>query len=349
MRSFRFRAVAVLATLALAVTLPAFAPDVPRAAAAAEPKPPAATTFAMPLKAKSYSVVSYFGPRCIPLPGASTYHLGLDMAAPGGHPIYAVAAGVVVATVSGTRAQAGHVKLRHVIDGVTYTSIYYHVWRATTQVKVGQTVAAGQRISEVGNSGVSGGDHLHLELWKGKPGSATAVDPAPFLKARGVDLYGGAKANTAKRAPATCTYYASSPVNFRTGPSTSHSIISTLPTGTKIVHVPGNKTSGFLPVKVGSKSGWVSSDYVTPNKPAVAKTTTTAVKAKAPAVKPKAATYKTKGALNLRTGPSLKKSRILVIPKGANVGSIKASKGVWRKVVYKGKTGWVHSSYLKKR
>ncbi|NLG63615.1 MAG: M23 family metallopeptidase, partial [Candidatus Cloacimonetes bacterium] len=154
MRSFRFRAIAVATTLALALTLPAIAPELPRAAAAAEPKPPAATTFAMPLKSKSYSVVSYFGARCIPLPGASTYHLGLDMAAPAGAPIYAVAAGVVVATVSGTNAQAGYVKLRHVIDGTTYTSIYYHVWKATTQVKVGQTVTAGQRISEVGNSGV---------------------------------------------------------------------------------------------------------------------------------------------------------------------------------------------------
>lgn len=346
MRSIRPALIAVLATAALVVTLagpvsPATAAG-PRAVTAAEPVPPAATTFKTPLKAKSYTVVSFYGPRCIPLPGASTFHLGLDMAASGGAPIYAVAAGVVVATVDGTNATAGYVKIRHKIGGVTYTSIYYHIWKSTTQVKVGQIVTAGQRISEVGTSGVSGGNHLHLEIWKGEPGSATSLDPAPFLKARSVDLYGGAKAVYASKAPATCTYYVSSPVNFRTGPSTSYSSLGILPVGTSMVHVPGNRTNGFIPVKIGSQSGWVSSSYVTPDKPKVT--------APAPAsVTIKKATYKTKSALNFRKSASLKGKKILVIPKGANVGSVKAKKGVWWKVTYKGKTGWVHSSYLKKR
>ena len=68
-----------------------------------------------------------------------------------------------------------------------------------------------------------------------------------------------------------------------------------------------------------------------------------------PVVKPAPASYKTTAALNLRKSPSLKGAKILVIPRGASVGTVKATSGVWRKVTYKGKTGWVHSAYLAKR
>jgi len=314
----------------------------------------------------------------MPLAGASTFHLGLDLAAPEGAPISAIAAGVVVATVDGTAAQAGYVKLRHKIDGVTYTSFYYHIWKSTTRVKVGQVVSAGQRISEVGTSGGVTGSHLHLEIWKGEPGKAAAVDPAPFLKARGVDLYGAAKAIFATKAPASCTYYATTAVNFRTGPSTSTTVIRTLPIRTMVVHVPGQATNGFLPVRVDGRSGWVSSAYLSPTKPpvpkpspaastpapkptaspkptttprptAVPKPTSSAKPTPKPAAAPKPATYKTTSALNLRKSPSLSGGRILVIPRNANVGTVIAKSGVWRKVTYKGKTGWVHSAYLAKR
>jgi len=40
---------------------------------------------------------------------------------------------------------------------------------------------------------------------------------------------------------------------------------------------------------------------------------------------------------------------MLIIPAGANVGVILATSGVWRKVSYAGKTGWVHSAYLVQR
>lgn len=339
-------------------------------AAAVEPTPPPATSFVTPLKAHTYSVSSYFGGRCMPLPGASTFHLGVDLAAPQGRAIYAVAAGVVVATVDGTSSRAGYVKLRHRVGTVTYTSFYYHIWKSTTRVKVGQTVSAGQRISEVGASGGVTGSHLHLEIWKGQPGSAVAIDPAPFMKAHGVDLYRGATAIYASHAPATCRYYTTAAVNFRTGPSTSYSSIRVLPIATSVVHVPGESTSGFLPVKVGSTSGWISSSYLSPNKPVVPKPKpqpTPTVPAPAAPTSPrpagdagkpaapakpatgtsKPATYKTTAALNLRASASTSGKRILVIPKNANVGTITATKGVWRKVTYKKKTGWVSSAYLK--
>ena len=290
------------------------------------------------MTAKTYVVSSLFGPRCIPVPGASTYHYGVDLAAKSGSPIYAIAPGVVTATVSGTTSRVGYIAVRHTISGATYTSTYMHIWSATTRVKVGQKVTAGQRISEVGNSGVSSGAHLHLELWKAGTSGATAVNAASFLKERGVDIYANATLVTAKAAPPTCTYYTTGAVNFRTGPSTAFPALSLLPKGTAMVHVPGKITAGFIPVKIGTTSGWISSSLVTPTKPPVV--------AAAPAPKP---TYATTTALNLRTKPSLTAPRILVIPKGGKVGVILATSGVWRKVSYAGKTGWVHSAYLVKR
>ena len=310
--------------------------EAPVAVATATPTPPPATTFRLPIAGKTYYLSSYFGPRCIPVQGASTYHYGVDLAAKAGTPISAIAAGVVTATVSGTTSRAGYISVRHSIDGVQYTSTYMHMWSATTRVQVGQIVAAGQRISEVGSSGVSTANHLHLELWKATSGGSQAQDPAAFLKARGIDLLTSATAVTATAAPATCTYYAVVGLNFRTAPSATAPVIRVLPQGTSMTHVPGTITAGFIPVRVGTQSGWVSAAYVSPTKPAAA-------------TKPPVATYATTAALRLRAAPSTSAATILVIPKGANVGPILATSGVWRKVSYAGKTGWVHSAYLVKR
>ncbi|WP_345802060.1 peptidoglycan DD-metalloendopeptidase family protein [Microbacterium sp. AZCO] len=287
-----------------------------------------ATNFVLPVAAKTYYLTSFFGPRCIPVQGASTYHYGVDLSTNAGAPIYSIAAGVVTATVSGTSSQAGYIAVRHLIDGVEYTSIYMHIWSATTQVTVGQSVAAGQRISEVGSSGVSSGNHLHLELWKAGSSGSEAQNAATFLQPRGVDLYASAIAVTATPAPPTCTYYAAVALNFRTGPSTTATIIRVLAQGTAMTHVPGTVSGGFLPVTVGTQSGWVSAAYVTPTKPQPP------------------ATYVTTAPLRLRTAPSTTASIILVIPQGANVGPILATSGDWRQVSYAGRTGWVHSAYL---
>ncbi|BDV30204.1 hypothetical protein Microterr_08640 [Microbacterium terricola] len=294
----------------------------------------------MPLKTKSYAVTSYFGARCLPLPGASTYHYGIDLGTPSGSPIYAIAAGVVTATVSGTTSRAGYIAVRHTIAGATYTSMYYHIWSATTHVKVGQVVKAGQRISSVGSSGGSTGAHLHLEIWKS--GGPTVLNPPSFLGPRGIDLYANATAVTAKATPATCTYYTTGVVNLRSGPSTNDAVVTVMPAGTAVTHIPGRVTSHFLPVTVGTTAGWVADWLVTPTKPAPKPAVT-------PKPKPKPATYATTAALNLRASPSTKAKIVKVIPKGKSVGAIKAKSGVWRKVAYGGKTGWVHSSYLKKR
>ncbi|UJP10148.1 peptidoglycan DD-metalloendopeptidase family protein [Microbacterium sp. KUDC0406] len=328
---------------------------------------PAATVFVTPLAQKSYTVSAWQGPRCMPMPGASTSHGGVDLATKSGSPIYAVAAGVVTATVSGSGSLAGHIDIRHTVGKVTYTTKYLHIWSATTHVKVGQVVKAGQQISTVGTSGNSTGPHLHLELWENQAGGNKQLDPVPWLKSRGVDLAKQATAITAKTAPSTCTYYTTGVVNLRAGASTATAVVASLAAGTMVTAVPGKVSNSFLPVKAGSRSGWIANWLLSPTRPVVTtpKPTPTTAPKPAPTTAPKPApttapkptpagssssaiTYKTTAVLNLRPTASTSKKALLRIPKGKSVGKVLASSGSWRKVTYAGKTGWVHKDYLTK-
>lgn len=106
----------------------------------------------------------------------STDHQGLDFAAPTGTAVVAAMAGrVVSAGVSG--GYGNQILLEHA-DGTR--TRYGHLSRIG--VRVGQTVTVGQRIGDVGSTGVSTGSHLHFEvIVRGTP-----VDPAAWLAHRGL-------------------------------------------------------------------------------------------------------------------------------------------------------------------
>ena len=57
-----------------------------------------------------------------------------------------------------------------------------------TGVTVGQRVTAGQRIALMGSEGDSTGVHLHLRVRVGTSTSVRGIDPAPYLRDRGVGL-----------------------------------------------------------------------------------------------------------------------------------------------------------------
>ena len=111
------------------------------------------------LRPCSYTYLSSpFGYRDAPAAGASSYHQGVDLAAPKNTPIYATRAGVV--TISSHNGTAGHyVSINH---GDGFSSIYMHM--ETRAVSSGQAVSAGQLIGYVGKSGVSTGYHLHFGI-----------------------------------------------------------------------------------------------------------------------------------------------------------------------------------------
>lgn len=106
-------------------------------------------------------------------------HQGVDIAAPIGTPIYAVADGTVLE--AGPASGFGMwVRLLH--DDGTVT-IYGHIDTAT--VSQGQRVMAGDQIATVGNRGFSTGPHCHFEVWLN---GVDKIDPMPWLASRGISL-----------------------------------------------------------------------------------------------------------------------------------------------------------------
>jgi len=110
----------------------------------------------------------------------SSGHRGTDMYAGCGAPIFAAAAGrVVFAGFSG--AWGNFIKVDHG-DGIM--SGYAHIKPGGYNVRYGERVQAGQTIAYAGNTGASTGCHVHFEIYR----NGTRIDPAPFLRARGVYL-----------------------------------------------------------------------------------------------------------------------------------------------------------------
>lgn len=92
----------------------------------------------------------------------SSRHPGIDIAAPAGTPVRAIAAGVV--RWAGWKSNGGGyvVVIRHP-GGMTST--YNHNRRV--RVSVGQRVVRGQRIADVGSTGLSTGPHLDVRIQMG--------------------------------------------------------------------------------------------------------------------------------------------------------------------------------------
>lgn len=113
----------------------------------------------------------------------SRYHTGVDLSAPGGTPIRAVAAGVVLASTGGGWAGT-HVIIRHAGGAQT---LYAHM--SSKAVSPGQVVQPGQLIGTVGMTGRAFGYHLHLEYYPAgtKPGDVySSADPVSWMMRNGV-------------------------------------------------------------------------------------------------------------------------------------------------------------------
>lgn len=109
--------------------------------------------------ARGAATSSSFGqPRTYTAGGEVAYHFGADYPAPTGTAVLAVNDGTVV--IAGKYpVRGGLVVIDH---GAGVTSLYFHQSRVLAQV--GQRVRRGDKIGEVGSSGLSAGPHLHLEI-----------------------------------------------------------------------------------------------------------------------------------------------------------------------------------------
>ncbi|WP_298944618.1 M23 family metallopeptidase [uncultured Microbacterium sp.] len=109
-----------------------------------------------------------------------TDHRGIDFATNCGNSIYAAASGrVIFAAYSGS--WGNYIKIDH---GGGIVTGYAHIRAGGYAVGVGQSVSAGQVIAYVGSTGASSGCHLHFEVYSG----GVRIDPAPFLRNRGVSV-----------------------------------------------------------------------------------------------------------------------------------------------------------------
>lgn len=111
--------------------------------------------------------------------GGGRNHGGIDLAAGMWTPIYAAAAGQVIAC--GEFSNYGNtVDILH-SDGSR--TRYAHQPYGGLAVSCGDWVSQGQRIGSVGSTGWSSGPHLHFETW---PTLGYRVNPRGFMAARGV-------------------------------------------------------------------------------------------------------------------------------------------------------------------
>ncbi len=120
---------------------------------------------------RTFWVSSPFGWRIDPITGRLEFHEGIDLAAPEGEPIHAVAAGVV--TWAGPRYGFGNIVM--INDGQGYTTYYAHCEKVL--VKIGQVIRRGEPIALVGSTGMSTGPHVHFEVLRDN----RPVNPAPFV------------------------------------------------------------------------------------------------------------------------------------------------------------------------
>ncbi len=108
------------------------------------------------------------------------WHYGFDMGAGEGTPIYAAGPGTVVHAMR-NGAFGNQVRIDH---GGGYVTGYAHMIRFAPGIKAGDTVAGGQVIGYVGNTGRSYGNHLHFDVLK----DGKFIDPIPFMESMGVKL-----------------------------------------------------------------------------------------------------------------------------------------------------------------
>jgi murein DD-endopeptidase MepM/ murein hydrolase activator NlpD len=117
-------------------------------------------------------ISSYFGGRPDPFSGHAARHTGIDIAAPKGTPVTAVAEGMV--TFAGQRSGYGDVV--EIDHGNGYMTRYAH--NSAIVARPGQRVRVGDVIAKAGSTGRSTGSHVHFEVWYHN----RVVNPLAFVR-----------------------------------------------------------------------------------------------------------------------------------------------------------------------
>ena len=155
-------------------------PDGPTVQRSAFPEP-AASPYVLPFgPGRAYLVwrtTSHFAPGN---GGVGLYAIDIEM--PIGTPLLAVRAGEVVAVRdtfpdgNDTDLQENYVMIRHE-DGTV--ARYIHLTKGGAEVRLGMRVTQGQRIARSGNSGQTGGPHLHFDVQRCGPNLPPGYNALP--------------------------------------------------------------------------------------------------------------------------------------------------------------------------
>jgi len=119
------------------------------------------------------TVSSEYGYREHPVEGEERFHYGIDLAANTGTAISCFADG----TVKAVGESSSYGKYCIVDHGGGYSTLYAHCSRITTSS--GREVSGGEKIAEVGETGIATGPHLHFELQK----DGTYLNPVYYVTA----------------------------------------------------------------------------------------------------------------------------------------------------------------------
>jgi murein DD-endopeptidase MepM/ murein hydrolase activator NlpD len=117
-------------------------------------------------------ITSSYGYRKSPFTNNRQFHSGLDIGSPMGNPIRAAMSGRVSA-VGWDDVLGNYVVISHHSG---YRTLYGHM--SVARVKAGAYVGTGERIGDIGSTGLSTGPHLHFTVYK----NGITVNPRSLMK-----------------------------------------------------------------------------------------------------------------------------------------------------------------------
>jgi murein DD-endopeptidase MepM/ murein hydrolase activator NlpD len=135
---------------------------------------PMETELQSPLTGK---ITSLFGMRTHPVLGETLHHDGIDISQPTGTPVKPLSSGVV--TFAGNNG--GYGLMVEVAHENGLTSRYAHL--SSLSVRKGEQISEEQIIGEVGQTGMTTGPHLHLEILR----QNSPIDPLTVLNRRRIE------------------------------------------------------------------------------------------------------------------------------------------------------------------
>ena len=130
----------------------------------------------------------------------------------------------------------------------------------------------------------------------------------------------------------TQQYITTAGVNFRTGASTSYASLGIVSKGSTVQLI--SISNNWANVIYNGRTGYMHAAYISPKTESTTPPDSTSTQE-----------YVTTAGVNFRTGPSTSYASLGIVSKGSTVQLISIS-NKWANVIYNGKTGYMHASYV---